>query len=69
MAAGDALRGAHLVGKLADVMAPLRALSAFRYYGSAVQDGINIAHTLGLTLTGIVLAALGAVLFERRDVA
>jgi ABC-2 type transport system permease protein len=57
-----------LVGKLADGLEPLRAVSVFRYYGSAIQDGLDVGHVLGLTVFGIVLAALGALLFERRDV-
>jgi ABC-2 type transport system permease protein len=57
-----------LVGKLADALAPLRAISAFRYYGSAIQDGFDVSHAVGLTLMAVVLTAAGAVLFERRDV-
>lgn len=57
-----------LVGKLAPAIEPLRAVSAFRYYGSAVQDGIEIGHVAGLTAVGIALAAIGTVLFDRRDV-
>lgn len=57
-----------LVGKLAVPMAPLRRLSAFRYYGSAIQDGIDPLAFAGLTLAGVALAAAGALLFERRDV-
>jgi ABC-2 type transport system permease protein len=56
-----------LVGKLSDAVEPLRAVSAFRYYGSAIQQGFDVSHALGLTLAGIVLAVAGAVLFERRD--
>ena len=57
-----------LLGKLADDAEPLRAVSAFRYYGSAIQDGLDISHMLGLTLAGVLAAAAGALLFERRDV-
>lgn len=57
-----------LVGKLADPVAPLRRISAFRYYGSAVRDGIDPLACAGLALAGAALAALGALLFERRDV-
>lgn len=57
-----------LLGKLSPDMEPLRAISAFRYYGSAVQDGLDVTHVLGLTLVGVVLTAIGAVLFDRRDV-
>ena len=57
-----------LVGKLADPIEPLRWASAFRYYGSAIDDGIDPLAFAGLTLTGVALAAAGAWLFERRDV-
>ena len=57
-----------LVGKLADPVAPLRRISAFRYYGSAVQDGIDPLSFAGLTLAAAALALVGALLFERRDV-
>jgi ABC-2 type transport system permease protein len=57
-----------LVGKLASDLEPVRVVSAFRYYGSAIQDGIVPAHVLGLTAVAVVLAAAGAVLFDRRDV-
>jgi ABC-2 type transport system permease protein len=56
-----------LVGKLAGIPA-LRAVSAFRYYGSAVQDGIDPLAFAGLTLLGVALAAAGAWLLERRDI-
>jgi ABC-2 type transport system permease protein len=57
-----------LVGKLADPVAPLRRVSAFRYYGSAVRDGIDPLGFAGLVLVAAALAALGALLLERRDV-
>jgi ABC-2 type transport system permease protein len=57
-----------VVGKLADPVAPLRYLSAFRYYGSAIQDGIDSGSVAVLTITGIVLAVAGALLFQRRDI-
>jgi ABC-2 type transport system permease protein len=57
-----------LVGKLADPVAPLRRISAFRYYGSAVQDGIDPLAFAGLALVGAALAVAGALLLERRDV-
>lgn len=55
-----------LLGKLS--AAPLRALSAFRYYGSAIQDGFDLSHAIGLTLVAIVLTTIGAALLERRDI-
>jgi ABC-2 type transport system permease protein len=57
-----------LVGKLAEPAEPLRHVSAFKYYGSAIQDGIDPLAFVGLIAVGVVLAAAGAVLFERRDV-
>ena len=57
-----------LVGKLADGLQPLRSVSVFKYYGSAIQDGIDPLAFAGVTLTGLALAAAGAILFERRDV-
>jgi ABC-2 type transport system permease protein len=57
-----------VLGKLSDPLEPLRVVSAFRWYGSAIQDGVDWSHAAGLTLAGVVLAAAGAVLLERRDV-
>jgi beta-exotoxin I transport system permease protein len=57
-----------LVGKLADPVAWVRTFSPFRYYGSAIQDGIDPLAFAGLTLAGAALAVGGALLFERRDV-
>ena len=57
-----------LVGKIADPIEPLRYISAFRYYGSAIQNGIEPLAFAGLTLAGIALATAGALLLERRDV-
>ena len=58
-----------LLGKVADPIEPLRWISAFRYYGSAVQNGIDPLAFIGLTVAGVVLAALGALLLSRRDIA
>jgi ABC-2 type transport system permease protein len=57
-----------LVGKLADEVEPLRYISVFRYYGSAIQDGIDPLAFAGVTLAGLALAVAGAILFRRRDV-
>jgi ABC-2 type transport system permease protein len=57
-----------LVGKLADAAEPLRTVSAFKYYGSAIQDGIDPLAFVGVTAVGLVLALFGALAFERRDV-
>ena len=57
-----------LLGKVAEPMEPLRYVSAFKYYGSALQDGIDWPAFAGLTLAGTALAACGAILFQRRDI-
>jgi ABC-2 type transport system permease protein len=57
-----------LMGKLADPIEPLRYASAFKYYGSAVRDGIDPLAFTGLALAGALLATAGALLFDRRDV-
>jgi ABC-2 type transport system permease protein len=57
-----------LVGKLAEPIRPLRALSAFKYYGSAIQHGIDPLAFAGLALLGVGLAAVGALMLERRDI-
>ena len=57
-----------VAGRVAGGLEPLRAVSAFRYYGSAIQDGVDVSHMVALTAAGVLLAAVGAVLFERRDV-
>ncbi len=58
-----------LVGKLDPDLDGLRYLSVFRYYGNAIEDGIDPLAFLGVTAAACLLAALGAWLFERRDLA
>jgi len=57
-----------LVGKLSDAVEPFRVISAFRYYGSAIQNGLDLSHVAGLTIAALIAATAGALLFERRDV-
>lgn len=56
-----------LAGRLAHNLEPIRWVSAFRYYGAPLRDGIDPGSFIGLCAVGIALLALGAVLFERRD--
>jgi ABC-2 type transport system permease protein len=58
----------NFVGGAVDGAEPVRWLSAFRYYGAPMVDGFDPLTFAGLTLAGVVLAAGGALLFERRDV-
>jgi ABC-2 type transport system permease protein len=57
-----------LVGRLADPVEPVRVVSAFHYYGSAVNDGLDASHVGLLVAAGALLAAAGAILFDRRDI-
>ena len=57
-----------VLGKLSDAFAKVDAVSAFHYYGSAIEDGLDPASCAILIGAAVVLAAIGCVLFERRDV-
>ncbi len=57
-----------LVGKLDPGLDWVRYASVFKYYGNAIEDGIEPLAFCGVTVAAIALAALGAWLFERRDV-
>lgn len=68
---GAVLLGMYLLdvlGKLSEDFEGLRRASAFRYYGSAVEDGIEWAHFAGLTAAALVLVALAVIAFRRRDI-
>ena len=58
-----------LVGRLDTGLSGLRYFSVFKYYGNAIEDGIEPLAFIGVTLVACALAALGAWLFERRDLA
>lgn len=58
---------ADLVGRLDPDLDWVRYGSVFRYYGAAVEDGIDPLAFCGVTAVAIGLAALGALAFERRD--
>ena len=58
-----------LIGRLDPDLSGIRYASVFRYYGNAVQDGIDPVAFLGVTAAACLLAILGAWLFERRDLA
>lgn len=58
-----------LMGRLGSSLSGLRYLSVFKYYGNAIEDGIEPLAFVGVTLAACVLAAIGAWLFERRDLA
>ena len=56
-----------ILGKLSDTVAAVDWLSAFHYYGSAIEDGIRPAAFAGLLGAGLALTVLGAWLLDRRD--
>jgi ABC-2 type transport system permease protein len=56
-----------LVGRLDPSLDGIRYASVFRYYGKAIENGIDPLSFLGVTVAAVALAAAGAALFERRD--
>src|SRR5262249_48185504 len=62
-----AMYGADLVGRLDTSLDWVRYGSVFRYYGRAIEDGIDPLSFAGITAVAVVLAATGALLFESRD--
>ncbi|HVX32329.1 MAG TPA: ABC transporter permease subunit [Solirubrobacterales bacterium] len=56
-----------LIGKLDEGLAGIRHASIFRYYGNAIEEGIEPLAFVGLLLLAAMLVLLGAMLFERRD--
>lgn len=56
-----------LVGRLDASLGGIRYVSVFRYYGRAIQEGIDPLAFAGVT--AVAAAAVGALLFERRDLA
>jgi ABC-2 type transport system permease protein len=59
---------ADLVGRLDTSLDWIRYGSVFRYYGKAIEDGIDPLAFAGVTAVAIAFAALGALLFDRRDI-
>jgi len=57
-----------LVGRLDPDLSGVRYVSVFKYYGNAIEDGIDPLAFLGVTAAAVLLTAVGAWLFERRDV-
>lgn len=63
-----AMYAVDVAGKLSHHLTAIRAASIFKYYGAPMRDGIDVIAFTGLVIAGIVLAVIGAGLFERRDV-
>lgn len=58
-----------LVGKLDPGLDWLRYASVFKYYGNAIEDGIEPLAFAGVVFVSAGLVALGVWLFDRRDLA
>jgi beta-exotoxin I transport system permease protein len=58
-----------LIGRLDPSISGIRFVSVFRYYGNAIEDGIDPLAFFGITAVALALAAVGAWLFDRRDLA
>jgi ABC-2 type transport system permease protein len=58
-----------LVGRLDTDLSGIRYISVFKYYGNAIEEGIDPLAFVGVTAAAIALAAIGARLFDRRDLA
>jgi beta-exotoxin I transport system permease protein len=56
-----------LVGRLDPSLDWIRYASVFRYYGTAVENGIDPSSFVGVTAAAALVAVIGSVLFERRD--
>jgi beta-exotoxin I transport system permease protein len=57
-----------LVGRLDPGLSGIRYISVFKYYGTAIEDGIEPVAFLAVTAAATLLAAVGARLFGRRDI-
>ena len=56
------------VGRASDDLEDLRPLSAFYYYGSAIENGVDWTDFGGITLVALALVLLAALVFRRRDI-
>jgi ABC-2 type transport system permease protein len=56
-----------LIGRLDPDLSDVRYASVFKYYGNAIEDGIDPAAFFGVTAVSVLLALVGAWNFDRRD--
>lgn len=58
----------NVLGDIVEEMEGYQPLSAFYYYGSAIENGIDWANFVGLTAVAAALALMAALIFRRRDI-
>ena len=56
------------IGRASEDLEDWRPYSVFKYYGSAIENGIDWTHFGGITLIAVVLTFLAALVFRRRDI-
>ena len=56
-----------LAGRLDPSLDGVRYASVFRYYGNAIVDGIDPLSFIGVLGAALLIAVIGTLLFERRD--
>ena len=56
------------IGRASKDLEDWRPASAFYYYGSAVEHGIDWAHAATITLVALALTLLATLAFRRRDI-
>ncbi len=56
------------VGRASEDLEDLRPASAFYYYGSAIENGIDWSGFAGMMLVATFLVALAVLVFHRRDI-
>ena len=57
-----------VTARIAGGLHAIGPVSAFHYVGSALVNGVSAADFAGLSAAALLLAAIGAALFERRDI-
>jgi ABC-2 type transport system permease protein len=57
-----------IIGKISTNFADLRWISAFRFYGSALMDGVDWGNIAILLVVSVALLLAAIALFERRDI-
>jgi ABC-2 type transport system permease protein len=56
------------IGRASEDLEDWRPVSAFYYYGSAIENGIDWAHFGSITLIALALVLLATLAFRRRDI-